>query len=69
MKMKPDEPTDEQEKVLNTFYTNGGWKYPCCKSEVGYSPNIENPGENKTQIYCVYCRQYIFLEDYINFKK
>jgi hypothetical protein len=60
--------TKEQEKMIDIF-SNGdsfGWsfKYPCCRSEVMGLPMVTNKGEKLTQIYCPYCRMYLFLDDY-----
>lgn len=57
--MTNDLETDKQKEDIEKCYINGGWTYPCCKSEVAYEANIENPGENWTQIYCPYCSSYL----------
>tara|TARA_R110001599_G_scaffold26931_9_gene94882 strand:- start:76 stop:294 length:219 start_codon:yes stop_codon:yes gene_type:complete len=41
---------------------------PSCKESWTPAPLIENEGEDKTQIHCLYGCGYIFLEDYINEK-
>lgn len=57
------EPTKRQIEVYRSF------RYcPCCGMQNGYSSapfrGVENPGEELTQVWCNYCSQYIFLEDY-----
>lgn len=62
--------TEYQEEVLNKFYDNGSWTFPCCKSDVGYPPDVENAEDtpenlSETQVHCPYGCGYIFLENYI----
>jgi len=54
--------------VLNSCIENGFFKCPSCKESWTPEPLIENEGEDKTQVYCLYGCGYIFLEDYINEK-
>ena len=57
-------PTDKQKSSLARCYTNIGFKFPCCGVEIiDRSPQIENPGEDKTQIFCLYGCGYVFIED------
>jgi hypothetical protein len=59
-------PTKEQLRILNLTYKGGLHTCPSCKVSYFAFKDIENKGENKTQIYCNYGCGYIFLEDYIN---
>lgn len=58
------EPTKKQREVYSNFNS-----CPCCRRRTGYSTapfrGIENPGEDLTQVWCDYCSQYMFLEDYL----
>lgn len=65
MSEEEQESTKHQEDQIKACYTkNGLFILPCCKESVTLEETIENPGEDKTQIYCPYCRMYLFLEDY-----
>ena len=44
----------KQDRVIQSHWVDGVWTYPCCKSQVGRSAMIENPGEDYTQIHCPY---------------
>ena len=59
---------NNQMLVLNSCIENGFFKCPSCKESWTPEPLIENEGEDKTQVYCLYGCGYIFLEDYINEK-
>ena len=54
-------PTKQQLEELESCYTGLSFACPSCKSNGGQHPHIENPGETYTQIYCVYCREYVEL--------
>ena len=56
--------TTEQQKETRKYFYDNGFKFPCCNTEITHIPDIENKGEENTQIYCPYCRMYIFLDDY-----
>ena len=61
-KMKP---TKKQKETLKKHQDNFDFICPNCKSESNkHQTEIENPGEEKTQVYCNYGCGYIFLEDY-----
>ena len=54
--------TSKQIEKLNARFENGKtFTCPSCKSNGGQHPHIENPGEDYTQIYCSYCREFINL--------
>jgi hypothetical protein len=56
---------DNQNEILNNcIKDNGDFQCPSCKTSWWPEPEIENLGEDKTQIYCLYGCGYIFLEDY-----
>ena len=54
-------------KIVRLFMNNNGFLYPCCGSHIVDLPTIENENSNdsKVQIYCPYCRQFIYLNDYL----
>jgi len=56
-------PTDNQlaAQCKVQFYLKS--KCPQCLVESSQYLAIENPGEDKTQIYCTYGCGYIFIED------
>lgn len=58
-----------QKLMLKECIKNGFFTCPSCKSEWTPPPNIENEGEEKTQILCEYGCNFIFLEDYIKLNK
>jgi len=58
-----------QNEVVESCTENGFFKCPSCKESWTPSPPIENEGEEKTQILCLYGCGYIFLEDYKNMEK
>lgn len=39
---------------------------PKCKTNSSQYLEIENPGEDKTQVYCSYDCGYIYIEDYLS---
>ena len=57
-----EEPTKKQVEELESCYKYSSFVCPSCKSDGGQDPHIENPGEDYTQIYCTYCREYINLK-------
>lgn len=54
-----EKPTEKQIQELESCYDGLIFLCPSCKSSGGQKPNIENPGEEYTQIYCAYCEGYI----------
>ena len=58
------EATQEQKETYEKCYNDGLFKCPDCGEEWIGGPEIENKGEAKTQIYCPYCSQFLFIEDY-----
>ena len=54
----------QSENLKNCIDKHGFFVCPSCKEGWFPTPEIENEGENKTQIYCGYNCGYIFLEDY-----
>ncbi|MHA2216853.1 MAG: hypothetical protein ACXACY_12985 [Candidatus Hodarchaeales archaeon] len=55
---------EKQNEVLNSFVKDGFFQCPSCKSKWTPTPQIENKGEDETQIYCLYGCGFIFLDDY-----
>ena len=62
--IEEDLPTKEQTKTLAEANSSGQFVCPNCASSGGQNPQIENPGEDRTQIYCNYGCGYIYLEDF-----
>lgn len=57
--------TELQEKELNKHIEDGWFTCPSCNTEYNdMYVQIENPGEEDTQISCVYGCGYLILEDY-----
>jgi uncharacterized protein YutD len=57
--------TKKQIQSLNICFDHKGlFTCPCCKTQSSQYPDIENKGEDKTQIFCNYGCGYIFLEDH-----
>lgn len=61
-----EKPTDKQIKTRKKYireYANGWNEFNCpsCSTEQPI-PQIENPGEEQTQVHCNYGCGYIFLD-------
>ena len=63
------EPTAHQREVHDTTVGRAHNECPQCFSNGGQYLSIENPGEDWTQTYCAYCREYINLDDYYEKEK
>jgi hypothetical protein len=59
-----EQPTPKQKAVLESHIDKryNTFKCPSCKSEwQTYRVRVENPGEDETQVYCLYGCGFIFL--------
>lgn len=54
----------KQNELLNSFEKDGFFQCPSCKESWTPFPQIENKGEEETQIYCLYGCGFIFLDNY-----
>jgi hypothetical protein len=57
------EATKKQYQTLNNHTSGHFFKCPDCGSEWVGVPMIENPGEETTQIFCLYGCGFIFLPE------
>ena len=60
------EATEAQIALFNRCIEYRMFISPCCGVETLSHPDLTNPGEDTTQIYCGYGCGYIFLDDYIH---
>jgi hypothetical protein len=63
--MESTKPTNKQIDTLSKHETYYFFVCPSCGVESSsWRTSIENPGEDETQVYCVYGCGYIYLDYY-----